>query len=79
VVALKSADIIYVQRKQIPRESFLNEMTEIFARMPEKSVLIKADRALTYGDVRKVMLEANEAGFSEVSLVAETPQESVGK
>ena len=79
VVALKSAEIIYVQRKQIPRDSFLAEMSEIHDRMPEKSVLIKADRALTYGDVRKVMLEANEAGFSEVSLVAESPAETVGK
>jgi len=74
VVAIKNADTIYVQRKQIPRESFQNEMTEIFARMPEKPVLIKADRTMTYGDVRKVMIEANEAGFESVSLVAETQE-----
>jgi biopolymer transport protein ExbD len=39
--------------------------------MPDKAVLIKADKAMKYGDVRKVMVEANEAGFEEVSLVTE--------
>ena len=76
VVALKTPQIIYVQRKQIPREQYLAEMTEIHDRMPEKSILIKADRALIYGEVRKVMIETNEAGFSEVSLVAESPAET---
>jgi biopolymer transport protein TolR len=77
VVALKTPDIIYVQRKQIAREQYIAEMTEIHDRMPEKSVLIKADRSLKYGDVRKVMIETNQAGFSEVSLVAESPAEVV--
>jgi biopolymer transport protein ExbD len=59
VVAVPNAFTIYVQKK------------EIHDRMPDKAVLIKADRALKYGDVRKVMIETNEAGFSEVSLVTE--------
>ena len=71
VVAVKTADEVYVQKKRIPRDQFLAEMTEIHDRMPEKSVLIKADRDLVYGDVRKVMLETNQAGFNEVSLVTE--------
>ncbi|MGH9749877.1 MAG: ExbD/TolR family protein [Candidatus Polarisedimenticolia bacterium] len=62
---------IFVQKKPIPREQYLAEMTEIHDRMPEKSVLIKADRAMLYGDVRKVMIETNDAGFETVSLVTE--------
>ena len=71
VVAVKNADTIFVQKKPIPRDQFQAEMTEIHDRMPDKSVLIKADRIMKYGDVRKVMVEANEAGFTEVSLVSE--------
>ncbi|HEU4402585.1 MAG TPA: biopolymer transporter ExbD [Candidatus Polarisedimenticolia bacterium] len=61
----------YVSKKPIPRDQYQAEMTEIHDRTPDKSVLIKADRAMKYGDVRKVMIETNEAGFNEVSLVSE--------
>jgi len=71
VVAVKNADTVFVQRKRIPRDQYLAEMTEVHDRMSDKSVLIKADRAMKYGDVRKVMIETNEAGFNEVSLVSE--------
>jgi len=75
VVAVKTEkngeQTVYVQKKPIPRDQYQAEMTEIHDRMPDKSVLIKADRAMKYGDVRKVMVEANEAGFTEVSLVSE--------
>jgi len=71
VVAVPNEKQIYVQKKQVPRDQYLAEMTEAHDRMPEKAVLIKADRSLTYGAVRKVMIETNEAGFTEVSLVTE--------
>ena len=71
VVAVPNDRQIFVQKKQIPRDQYLAEMTEAHDRMPEKLVLIKADRSLTYGAVRKVMIETNEAGFTEVSLVTE--------
>jgi biopolymer transport protein TolR len=71
IVALKAPEVIYVQQKPIPRDQYVAEMKEVHDRMPEKAVLIKADRTMKYGDVRKVMIETNEAGFSEVSLVTE--------
>ena len=71
VVAVPNEKRIFVQKKEIPRDQYMAEMTEIHDRMPDKAVLIKADRSMKYGDVRKVMIETNEAGFSEVSLVTE--------
>ncbi len=71
IVALKNDRVVYVQKKPIARDQYLAEMAEIHDRMPEKKILIKADKAMTYGDVRSVMIETNEAGFSEVSLVTE--------
>ncbi len=71
IVAVKGPETIYVQKKQIPRDQYLSEMREGHERTPDKSVLIKADRAMKYGDVRKVSVETNEAGFNEVSLVTE--------
>jgi biopolymer transport protein ExbD len=39
--------------------------------MSDKNVLIKADRSMKYGDVRKMMIETNQAGFDSVALVTE--------
>src|SRR5712691_4008586 len=79
IVAVKGPETIYVQKKQIPRDQYLSEMQEVHDRMPDKNVLIKADRAMKYGDVRKVMVETNEAGFTTVSLVTEkTPDADEG-
>jgi biopolymer transport protein ExbD len=71
VVAVPNATTIFIQKKAVPRDQYQAEMTEVHDRMPDKAVLIKADRGMKYGDVRKVMIETNEAGFSEVSLVTE--------
>lgn len=73
VVSMSAPRIVNIQRKSVPRDQYLAEMTEVHDRMPEKPVLIKADRSLSYGDVRKLMIETNEAGFETISLVTEKP------
>jgi biopolymer transport protein ExbD len=73
VVKMNGPRSVYIQKKQIPREQYLAEMTEVHDRMPEKPVLIKADKTLAYGDVRKLMIDTNEAGFETISLVTEKP------
>ena len=78
VVAVPNDRQIYIQKKPVPRDQFQAEMTEIHDRMPDKQVLIKADKGMKYGDVRKVMVETNEAGFEEVSLVTEKAPGSEG-
>jgi biopolymer transport protein TolR len=78
VVAVPNDKQIYIQKKPVPRDQFQAEMTEIHDRMPDKAVLIKADKGMKYGDVRKVMVETNEAGFEEVSLVTEKAPGSEG-
>jgi biopolymer transport protein ExbD len=73
VVSMNAPRSVHIQRKPVPRDQYLAEMTEVHDRMPEKPVLIKAEKSLAYGDVRKLMIETNEAGFETVSLVTEKP------
>jgi len=73
VVKMNAPRSVYIQKRQVPREQYLAEMTEVHDRMPEKPVLIKADKLLAYGDVRKLMIDTNEAGFETISLVTEKP------
>ena len=41
---------------------------------PRREILVRADRRLAYGDVRRVLAEVQEAGFGSVGLVAERPR-----
>jgi len=78
VVAIKTEkngeQVVYVQKKPVPRDQFQAEMTEVHDRMSDRAVLIKADRSMKYGDVRKIMIETNQAGFDSVALVTEKVQ-----
>ena len=66
--------VVFVQKKPVPRDQYQAEMTEIHDRMPNKNILIKADRSMKYGDVRRIMVETNQAGFESVALVTEKVQ-----
>ena len=78
VVAVKTEkngeQVVFVQKKPVPRDQYQAEMTEIHDRMPNKNILIKADRSMKYGDVRRIMVETNQAGFESVALVTEKVQ-----
>jgi biopolymer transport protein ExbD len=65
---------VWLDRNQIPKDLFMNKMTEEYQRSATKSVIVKADKSLTFGDVKDVMLLLNKAGFEQVGLVTERPQ-----
>ena len=46
----------------------------IHSQTPDKDVVIKGDKRLKYKQVRKLMQQINEAGFSRVGVIAEKYQ-----
>jgi biopolymer transport protein ExbD len=42
-----------------------------YRETPDREIVLRADRLLTYGDVRAVLSVMREAGFRNVSLIAE--------
>jgi len=65
---------IFLDRTMVTKEELLALMGETYQRSPGKSVVIKGDRRLTFGDVKEVMLTINQAGFTNVAVMAEAPQ-----
>jgi len=49
--------------------SLKGKLTELRERRPGTQILIKADRRLQFGSIRKVMKECNTNGFESVSLI----------
>ena len=60
-------------------EQFEAQIHETFQRNPGSSIVIKADSRLTYGDVKKVMLDIRDAGFQAVGLITEKKLQGLGK
>jgi len=70
---------IFIERDQVPKENLLAAMQEIHERSAEKTIYIKADKLLKYGDVKEVMMICNEAGFDHVGLITEPRSEAETK
>jgi biopolymer transport protein ExbD len=74
LVSVTSDGSVFLDRNQVSKDQLLGVMSETFQRSPGKSVVIKGDKRLTFGDVKDVMLTINQAGFSNVAVMAEAPQ-----
>ena len=70
---------IFIEREQVPKENLLAAMREIHDRSSEKTIYLKADKFLKYGDVKEVMVICNEAGFERVGLITEPKSEAETK
>ena len=71
-VAIKLDGTVYLEKDALTTKAEkVRAFKELFAKSPEKDVVIKADKRLKYREVRDVMRVINEAGFSGVGLVAD--------
>jgi len=48
-------------------------MHALHARQPSSQILLRADKRLSYGDIKRVLRIVQAAGFGAVGLVAEKP------
>jgi biopolymer transport protein TolR len=70
-VAIKADGSVFVGQNWVPKENLKANFEQVHTDMPDKEVMIKADRRLKYKDVRNLMRMINEAGFSRVGLVVD--------
>ena len=60
----------YIGDDELDPARFRARMTESWQRAPDAPVLVKADRNLTFGDVKRVLLDVRDAGYRDTGLVA---------
>jgi biopolymer transport protein ExbD len=68
-LAVSADGSMFVAEAWVSADALAPTLAELHRASPDRSVVIKADRALKYGQVRRVMQVVNEAGFAGVSLV----------
>ncbi len=71
LVSVQADKTIFIDQKWYPDKEFLAKMKDLGERASSKDLLIKADRNLTYGDVKNVMRLVKEGGFEKVALITE--------
>jgi biopolymer transport protein TolR len=74
VVTINSKGQIYLQETTVEDESLVPRLVAITHNNPTASIYVRGDQAINYGRVLGVMSMISAAGFTKVSLVAETPK-----
>lgn len=75
LISVQADKTIFIESKWFPEPEFAAKMREYGERASSKDVLIKADKQLTYGDVKKVMKMIKDGGFEKIALITERKTE----
>ena len=73
VVAIKNDEKVFVETTEVfvEDESLIAEINLAYQRVPDRPLLIKGDRRLTWKQVRTVMDAINEGGMNTMLLAVE--------
>jgi biopolymer transport protein ExbD len=63
---------IYVNQKKVNEESLEPALKEALNTSTDKTVILRGDRDVLFGDTVKVMSIIKRAGASEIAIAAET-------
>lgn len=74
IVSIKADGTVFVGQNWIPDKDLPTYLRAEHQKDPSRSVMLKADKRINFGKVREVMRAANEAEFTGVSILTETPQ-----
>jgi biopolymer transport protein ExbD len=69
LVSLTREGKIWIETDEVAEPEFEAKIRYEWERSPNNSVVIKADANLTYGDVKKRMMQVKAAGFDQVGLI----------
>ena len=73
VVAVDAQKRYYVGVKQVTKEDLISEVNKVLADKKEKTVIIKADRAVEYGAVMEAMDALRMGGIEDMGLITGQP------
>jgi biopolymer transport protein TolR len=72
VVGVDSEGRVFLDREELGGDSLTPRLEAEHRATPDRVVIVKADRSLTYGRVIEVMDLVSRAGFQKVSLLTES-------
>lgn len=73
VVSVDADGELYMGKSPIELDDLVDEVNEEYRKNPSRSVLIRGDKDLRYGQVRQVMDTLGESGMTTVQLAVDKP------
>ena len=73
VVSVDADGALYMGKSPIELDALVDEVNEEYRKNPSRSVLIRGDKDLLYGQVRQVMDTLGESGMTTVQLAVDKP------
>jgi biopolymer transport protein ExbD len=70
-VTLTPKKEIFVNQKKVTEESLESELKEALAASSDRTVILRGDREVLFGDTVRVMSMIKRAGASEIAIAAE--------
>jgi biopolymer transport protein TolR len=74
-IAIRKDESLYVEHKESSIDALVDDLNDEYERDGGRGLLIKGDRTLTWGQVRKVMDKINENGMSTMLLAVQKEEE----
>jgi biopolymer transport protein TolR len=74
VVTVTRAGAIYLNDTVMSPPDLLAKMQAILREAPDRAVYLRADAAVPYGEVMRVIASLREAGVQRLGMVTEAPQ-----
>jgi biopolymer transport protein ExbD/biopolymer transport protein TolR len=71
IITVTEAKDVYVERDKITMEQLPDKVKEGMASVPGRTILLKGDKALKFGEVRKAMDQIRKSGSEQISLATE--------
>src|SRR4051794_14806468 len=71
-VSVKQDGRVFLQNSEVGLDTLTPKLVAIAKNGYEERIFVRADKAVGYGDVMKVMGELNRAGFRKIGLVTDS-------
>jgi biopolymer transport protein TolR len=76
VVTVSAPGKVYLNDAALTQAELLAKLQAILREQPERNVYLRADAAVPYGDVMRVIAAMRQAGVQRLGMVTEPPAES---
>ena len=74
VVSLEKSGRTSINSSEVPGDQLQDKLNSMLAGRAKREVFLKADSAVPYGEVVKVMAQIKGAGVERLGMVTESPQ-----
>jgi biopolymer transport protein TolR len=72
VVSIDSQGHIFIEKTEFSDESLLSHLSPLAAQAPDRVIYVRGDRTIPYGRLMEVMGVVSRAGFTKLSMLAES-------